>query len=253
MTSTTRSAPDWSSLKSAIVVCGHAVYHGGPKLSPAHLATSDQHWFLQSFQKGEGKYFVSHVEAGVRLASEAKDSLLIFSGGQTRFPAILSEAQGYHDIAAVFDFWNMHDVRSRVTTEEFSRDSFDNVLFSIARFKECVGILPERLTIVSWAFKEARFEYHSSCIRWPQSRYRFVGVGVPANLKQAEAADERTLRNFEKDPSGYGNMDGNLGAKKNARNPYRRHHGYAASSPDMTVVLAWRGPTRLSDTDVPWC
>lgn len=246
------SAPDWSPLKSAIVVCGHALYHGGPKLNPAHLATSDEHWSLQSFQTGEGKYFVSHIESAVRLAAEATDSLLIFSGGQTRFPHRLSEAQGYHDIASVFDFWGIDDVRSRVTTEEFARDSFDNILFSIARFTECVGTLPERLTVVSWGFKEERCRYHSSCIHWPQSKYQFVGVGTPENLKQAEESEQRTLEQFRKDPAGYGCGGGALGSKKNARDPYRRQHGYSTSCPDLAIILTWRGQTTLSESDIPW-
>lgn len=244
--------PDWDHLKTVIVVCGHAVYHGGPNLHPPHLATYDENWCLQSFQGGEGKFFVSHIEAGVKLASEAKDSLLIFSGGQTRSPYILSEAQGYHDVASVFNFWGLDDVRLRVTTEEFSRDSYDNVLLSIARFKECVGSVPERVIVVSWKFKEERFRFHSFSIHWPRARFEFFGVGSPENLQEAIAAEKRTLQQFIKDPSGYGNEHSNLGAKKDARNPYRRQHGYAISCPDLAIVLAWRGRKTLSKKDVPW-
>lgn len=246
------SSPDWSPLRSAIVVCGHAIYHGGPTLNPVHLASTDENWSLLPFQKGESKYFVSHVASGVRLASEARDSLLIFSGGQTRFPHILSEAQGYHDVATAFDFWGMYDVRSRVTTEEFSRDSFDNVLYSIARFKECVGRFPEKLTIISWAFKEERFQLHTRSIHWPTPKYQFFGVGNPDSLIPAEAAESRTLEQFKEDPYGYGSSNGGLGRKKQARNPYRRQHGYSTSCPELAFILTWKGPTRLSEKDVPW-
>lgn len=246
------SHPHWTPLKSAIVVCGHAVYHGGPKLKPARLACSDENWFLLPFQKGEGRFFVSHIEAGVRLAADAMDSLLIFSGGQTRSPQILSEAQGYHDVASVFDFWGMNQVRSRVTTEEFSRDSFDNVLFSLARFRECVGHYPEKLTIISWAFKEQRFQFHTWSLYWPSSKYRFFGVGNPDNLEEAKIAAKCALEQFKKDLHGYDCADGGLGLKKQSRNPYRRQHGYFTSCPELAVVLAWRGPSRLPEKDIPW-
>lgn len=242
----------WSSLKTAIVVCGHAVYHGGTGKDPEHAAR-DENWLLQPFQKGEGKYYISHIETGVRLAAEDSESLLIFSGGQTRAPSILSEAQGYHDIASVFNFWDLHDVRTRVTTEEFSRDSFDNVLFGIARFTECVGSLPHHVVIVTWAFKEARFNHHVWSIHWPITKFQFVGVGVPDDLQKAEAAEARTLAHFKKDASGYSKTsDGKLGLKKASRNPYCRQHGYSMSCPGMSRVLAWRGTIRIAACDVPW-
>lgn len=244
-------AQNWSRLKHAIIVCGHAVYHGGCKLR-SEEAELDEHWFLQPFQKGEGKYYISHIKEGVMQAARNPFSLLLFSGGQTRFPCILSEAQGYHDIANIFDFWGEQDVRNRCALEDFSRDSFDNVLFSIARFNECVGELPQHLTVVSWTFKKARFHHHIWSIRWPDRLYQFVGVGIPENLSEAEAAEAKTRVQFEGDVFGYGHENSALGTKKKARNPYQRQHGYITSCPSMTAVLEWRKPYRISEHDVPW-
>lgn len=241
----------WTGLKHVIVVCGHAVYHGGSKLQPDE-AELDKHWLLQPFQKGEGQHYISHIKEGVMLASQDPCSLLLLSGGQTRFPCFLAEAQGYHDIATVFNFWGKHEVRSRCALEEFSRDSFDNVLFSIARFNECVGTLPQHLTIVSWAFKEARFQHHVWSIHWPNQMYRFVGVGIPENVEKAEAAEAKTRMQFENDVFGYGQKNGALGTKKELRNPYRRQHGYITSCPSMRAVLEWRNPHRISQHAVPW-
>lgn len=247
------TVPDkWRSLKTAVVVCGHAVYNGGPSLDPSQ-APLDKHWLLQPFQEGEGKYYIAHVKAGIHLASVDSESLLIFSGGQTRAPCILSEAQGYHHVAEMFRFWGETHVRCRTTTEEFSRDSFDNVLFSIARFKECVGHLPEKFIIVSWTFKQARFDFHTWSIRWPQAKYQFVGFGVPEDEEKAKLSETNTLKAFKLDVSGYGTTtDAALGIKKAARNPFRRQHGYSTSCPDMAPVLAWRGQSRVLQTDVPW-
>jgi len=252
MESMTSDAPNWSSLKNAIVVCGHAVYHGGPKLRPAQLAELDKYWFLQPFQQGEGIDYISHIQRGVMMAAEDETSLLIFSGGQTRAPYILSEAQGYHDVACAFTFWGKKDVRSRTTTEEFSRDSMDNLLFSIARFYECVGALPDIVTVISWGFKEARFTHHAWSIRWPKSRFRFEGVGAPEALEKAEEAEAETLRKFSEDASGCGRGEDGLYTKKIARNPYRRQNGYAISCPCMSAILAWTDTNQVSEKDVPW-
>ena len=37
--------------------------------------------------------------------------------------------------------------------EEFARDSYENVLFSIARFKELTGHPPRNVTVVGYEFK----------------------------------------------------------------------------------------------------
>lgn len=239
---------DWSAATHAIVVCGHAVYLGGRNLSPTE-ATHPSNWALLSFQHTETAEFISHVRKGVSLAYADPKSLLVLSGGQTRAPHLLSEAQGYHDIALLHRFWGHENVAARTTTEEFSRDSYDNVLFGIARFYECTKRFPERLTIVSWSFKEQRFQFHARSIKWPKSRFTFQGVGVPSDVQVAERASRTTLREFEKDPAGYGPV---LGDKKQSRNPFLRQNGYAVSCPAMTKVLEWKGPEALSSRCVPW-
>lgn len=187
------SVAEWTTATHAIVVCGHAVYIGGPNLLPPVAAERDHYWVLQTFQQGECPHYIDHIRTGIQLAAADRNSLLIFSGGQTRHPHILSEAQGYHHVAACFDFWDNPSVQSRTTTEEFSRDSYDNVLFSIARFYECVGAFPQKLTLVSWAFKQKRFLHHIETIAWPVSRFNFVGVATPDDLQTALTSEAKTL------------------------------------------------------------
>ena len=103
-------------------------------------------------------------------------ALLIFSGGQTRAAAgPRNEGWSYYRVAEYFDWWgysaNRPDllreaqqrtqrtstflpVAQRAVTEEFALDSFQNVLFSLCRFKEVVGRYPDRVTIVSFTFKK---------------------------------------------------------------------------------------------------
>lgn len=71
-----------------------------------------------------------------------------------------------------------------MTTESFALDSYENFLFSMARFREYTGRWPERITIVGYGMKEARFEeLHAKAIRWPtkgyvgkEKRFRYVGI-----------------------------------------------------------------------------
>ena len=45
-------------------------------------------------------------------------------------------------------------VAQRTVTEEFALDSYQNVLFSICRFREIVGHYPDKITVVSFTFKK---------------------------------------------------------------------------------------------------
>ena len=65
---------------------------------------------------------------------------------------------GYWLIAESSDWFGTgRDVRDRAFTEEHSRDSLENIVFSLCRFYELTGNYPEKLTIVSYDFKEQRF------------------------------------------------------------------------------------------------
>lgn len=72
----------------------------------------------------------------------------------------------------------------RMTTENFALDSYQNFLFSIARFREYTGSYPERITVVGYGMKRSRFEeLHAKAIRWPvkssvrgQRRFHYVGI-----------------------------------------------------------------------------
>ncbi|CAB4443121.1 unnamed protein product, partial [Rhizophagus irregularis] len=81
----------------------HAIYLGG---SNNHEIGNDEeneeNWILEDYQKGNGqvKAFINHVKKGIELVKENDESLLIFSGGQTRPSAgPRSEAQSYYILA----------------------------------------------------------------------------------------------------------------------------------------------------------
>ena len=120
-------------LTALIVVAGHAV------VKIDQLATadvSDSGWFLLSYQKKQGfpGIITSHIKAGIELAEADPAAMLVFSGGQTRRDVgPTSEAASYFYLAAQHK-WASPSAKSRTFLEEFARDSFENLLLSIARY-----------------------------------------------------------------------------------------------------------------------
>ncbi|MCP4369811.1 MAG: hypothetical protein GY797_17105 [Deltaproteobacteria bacterium] len=162
---------DYKKLENLILVAGHAVYIGHDFLNPEQ----DRNWFLQSFQRGEPPFYIEHICAGIDAAGRDLSSLLVFSGGQTRRETgPRSEAQNYWNLAEHFRWCSLPEVSERSTTEEFARDSFENLLFGISRFKECCGHYPQKVQVVSWAFKEERFSLHREALRFLQSRFEVL-------------------------------------------------------------------------------
>lgn len=78
---------------------------------------------------------------------------------------------------------------TRVTVEDAALDSFQNVLFSIARFRELTGVYPTRITVVGHNFKRRRFEeLHRIALRWPKLRFTYEGVPLGSEADEREAA-----------------------------------------------------------------
>lgn len=58
-----------------IVVCGHAIWLGGPK-----NGWDEAEWLIEDWKRGETPTFIQHIQAGVRLLGQDEDSVLVFSG-----------------------------------------------------------------------------------------------------------------------------------------------------------------------------
>lgn len=227
-----------------ILTPGHAVWNlrGDP--------AADASWYLRDYQRGEPCLYLAHIRRAVDLAAADRDALLVFSGGQTFLDAgPRSEAQGYWMLAEHFGYWPQPDVRARGTTEEFARDSFENVLFSICRFREVTSAWPRRITVVGWGFKARRFsDLHRAVLGFPAERFHYAAVNDPADLAAAarEEASNRTA--FAADP--YGSFSA-LAEKRRGRDPFHRRHGYRDSCPELRALLDHRGPEIFS-APLPW-
>ena len=142
----------------AIIVAGHAVLRLN-KMSKAER--DDASWYLLSYQKDQGfpGIITSHIKKGIDLAKKDNNAVLFFSGGQTRKDVgPISEAASYYYLAEEKKW--MGTINQRTYLEEYARDSFENLLFSICRFREVTGDYPSKVTVG---------EYHAATIMFRQS------------------------------------------------------------------------------------
>lgn len=103
----------------------------------------------------------------------------------------MTEAQSYLRLALLSDrSSSSKDISTRLTTEDHALDSFQNLLYSIARFKEYTGHYPERISVVGYEFKRRRFEaLHRAAIRWSESKFDYYGID-PDDVEHVRIATE---------------------------------------------------------------
>jgi len=240
-----------------IMVAGHSVIVAG-NLEDAE--TDENVWYLLDYQKGKGlpQAILAHIKNGISEATKDPHSLLIFSGGETRGKTgPVNEGSSYFRVADALDLWgdSKKSVRARTVTEEFATDSFQNLMFSICRFKEVTGQYPQKITAVSFSFKQHRFEeMHSKALLWPSDRFHYVGMDPPVstgfNLEEASKGElENAAQLFEDDP--YGCLSLVLQQKRHERNPFKRTPPYVLTCPEMRDLLRWCGPG-LFRGKLPW-
>lgn len=238
----------------------------------------DDVWYLLDYQKKSNfpAAFVRHIQKGIELAREHGDSLLLFSGGETRNDVgPRSEATSYFQVADHFNFFEQPvmlrgerahpPVRGRTSTEEYARDSFDNLLFSICRFRELVGRYPSEIYLVGFSYKKTRFiDLHRAAIRFPLPRFHYIGVdpsseqesrgsrlrGAHFDLERLQHFEETmSIEPFKTDP--YGCFSDILKQKRAQRNPFRRTIPYELSCPELKPLLTWCGPDYFNGS-LPW-
>lgn len=100
------------------------------------------------------------------------------ASGQTRPASTTTEAESYLRVALNSGLIPPEALPFlRATTEDHALDSFQNLLFSIARFHEYTGNYPSKITVVGYEMKRRRFtDLHRAALRWPQSRFNYIGI-----------------------------------------------------------------------------
>jgi hypothetical protein len=217
-------------LVDAVTVAGHASIRPAGDTLPSDVE-SDEAWVLQSFQRGEPPFFIEHIRRGVVEAARNPCAALCFSGTLSRPGAVWSEAESYRRLAESKHWWMTESFVSgqkdpalwrriasgfsrRCVEDRAARDSFENVLYALCRFFLLTGAFPRHLTVISFSFKAERFDFHRAALRWPASRWTFLGVNQPFDLATAERNEKGTLDDFRLFPYGAG---GRLAQKRAER------------------------------------
>lgn len=235
------------SLDTLIMVPGHAIYVG---TDPTH-ARSIAHWrgtFPGYQDNDEAELYWDHIRTGVLVGARRKEkggvkeltSLLVFSGGETRPKAgPYAEAQSYWFLAYQNNWFGYPEIESVATTEEFARDSFENLLFSIHRFHQLVHSLPRFVIVCGFSFKARRYHFHWETIsenpadpriklEGLKSEFYYIGVNdPPAYLLKgpggSEEGEAETYKLFQNDPLAERSP---LVDKERERDRFLRHHPY---------------------------
>jgi folylpolyglutamate synthase len=107
-----------------------------------------------------------------------------YRSGPTRQETRLSEAQSYYNLVVANSYFGFLPGNTtypdRILLEERALDSYYNILFSLIEFWRRHTVWPERLTIVSHAFKRNRLvDGHCAAIGFPLDRVDFIGINPP--------------------------------------------------------------------------
>ncbi|RNF26961.1 uncharacterized protein Tco025E_00827 [Trypanosoma conorhini] len=261
--------PTYRNVRTLIMVPGHGVL----KSLSASDWKNQSNWSFEKHQLRDGVVlpfcFASHIRrALVLLKKQLNSSIIIFSGGQTSASAgPRSEALSYYILAEETNLFGLFNsaaqVRSvlenHVFTEEFARDSFENLLFSIARFYEVTRHFPDSIIVVGWKHKRERFvKYHREALRYPAEKFSYIGLDfedAAPFVRDVEPyrlalpySDAKALSFVNKDI--YLCNAGKL--TKDKRNPHFRVAPYEASCPSLLPLLQYCGPHLIDKSRVPW-
>ena len=241
----------------AVIVAGHAVV----KIDQIDRADKEANaWHLLEYQRDQGfpDIISSHILRGTELVKGDPSSLLLFSGGETRRDVgPISEAASYYFVAK-HKHWlpegDNYD-HPRTFLEEYARDSFENLLFSLCRFREITGRYPAKVTVVGFDFKSKRFtDMHAKALNIPDGKFRYVGLRPSSphfDHGKAEEGEKTAQEEFSRDPYSCSRA---LEGKRHLRNPFKRTVPYDTACPEIELLLHWCGPELFVDSGnaVPW-
>lgn len=224
---------------SLIILPCHSIWHDQGRFGDSH-----QEWLLAPYQR-EGRdhiCFKGHILKSLQLLYENPDLTLVISGGQTKLEAgPISEALSYYQLAQKLN--SEKSLNTRIYLEEYARDLFENVLFLLCRFYEIHGYYPQRITIVGFEFKRIRFVQHhlSRALKFPLKHVTYIGNApkptsdIEVYFDNLNLAEKRNaLDFFESDWFG---LEAPLSEKKAMRDPFKRHHGYKDSNPQLSELF----------------
>ena len=223
---------------STLVICpGHAIFVG----SKSSDVFRTECWLglfpAYGRKEDELQLYIEHVKSSVLVAAERPDSLLVFSGGETRqgVEPGYDEAGGYQRVAEASGWWQHPDVASRVALERYARDSLENATHSVHVFLATTGTVPKRIMVVGFRFKAERYRWHletlarqHDAVKLPRIEAEISYVGVndppPGVLEKSLEGERIALASFRRHPLGHDG--GALERKRKERDPHGRGNPY---------------------------
>jgi hypothetical protein len=207
-------------ISKLILICGHGIYIHS-KIDK-ELVQEPVNWVPANSE--QSRFYIKHIEKGIQLAKSEKNSLLLFSGGQTRKidSSPKSEAESYQAIAREFGWLSGIE---NVGLEEYARDSMENLLFGLCKFFQVTNKYPDCIDLISFSYKAYRFDLHRKHLGLSREKFTFVGVdNPPYNMMDGVEKELKSMEKYIDDPYGLGEK---LQYKKNFRNPFNRipHYG----------------------------
>lgn len=241
---------DYSTIRNLVMLPCHAIYKG------KGTGENFDDWNLEEFQKegNDNLAWIKQIQQCVNLIDN--ETIVIISGGKTKRYGNISESFSYLNL--ILQNWDKficsgdakdeYEVKKEqmanlIFLEEYAKDSFENLLYSICRFKEITKKFPQKVTIVGYKFKETRFvKNHSEALNLSKRNIGLEYIGIdPEPTIYAKDSPEyrkfftdldkfeynRAVLLFATDPLG---IKEPLIGKKRTRNPYNTVAPYAVSN-----------------------
>jgi len=161
--------------------------NGGLLMLAGHAIYQDGRW--HGGYQNEDRLYEEHVRDAFRIRTAEGYQALALSGSRSRphlAPRIgNSEAAGMLEYARAANLAGPDDT---VLLENYGRDSFENLFFSMLCFHRRFGEWPSRVGAVSWKFKALRFYLIALGLRLSDGRFRFFGSGDPSGFEEFSIA-----------------------------------------------------------------
>lgn len=126
------------------------------------IALNPKNWILESFQieSDDQISFLKHLELSLlELHENIGNSALVISGGFTKKQIKKSESSSYLELAEKVGFLKSPYFKkgANILLDEYARDSYENILYSICTFYNRFNKFPQKITIIGFGFKRERF------------------------------------------------------------------------------------------------
>lgn len=262
---------NFENIENLIILPCHSIF--APELNknfkddetvdPQIIGQDPENWLLESFQTESNDQisFLKHIELSLNeLNSNLEDSVLVISGGFTKSKIEKSESSSYYELAQKSNllkkFPNLIKGEN-ILLEEYARDSYENILYSLVTFYQKFGKFPKKVSVVGFGFKRERFllshlttfgYYNSPMLgnselnlnKLPNTKHaKYIGAGP--FLTKPDYMNENQFSNYETDfrnslresetknaldlfkMNPFGSIDSKLNEKKIKRDPWNKH------------------------------